>query len=411
MVFFLAKTDQRYTPMKLTMVPEMMYFSKNSEFVSFSQFLLKAKNSNVYLLRRMTATEYPNLFITSNFMKYEQMTYLEPQKDYNWLSSELVEWKTLDSKSASGILYKPENFNPKTKYPLILSVYERQSDGLNIYLEPKLSDGPMNIPYFVSRGYLVFCPDINYKVRESGQSTYNHVLAAVKSLAKMPWVHKNRIGIQGHSWGGYEVNFLITRTNIFSAAASAAGPTNFVSMCGTLKGYQHDSHDNVERTQLRMGVSLWEGIDTYVKNSPVFGANKVICPLLMMHNNRDHAVDFYQGLEFFTALRYLGKKVWMLQYEDKGHSLNAETDQLDYTLRLSQFFDHYLKKLPPARWMTQGRPAKLKQIDDRFELDPDGYCGNSCKICKEKNYDLNAVLDVKNPNKKREEPHTAVKKP
>ncbi len=169
-------------------------------------------------------------------------------------------------------------------------------------------------------------------------------------------------------------------------------------MPGTLNGHQHDAHDYVSRTQLRIGGSLWTTFQNYHKNSPLFIADKVTCPLLMMHNRLDGAVDWSQAIEYYTALRYLSKKVWMLEYEDEDHEINNPLNQRDYTLRLNQFFDHYLKKFPPAKWMTQGRPAELKGIEDRFELDPEGSCGDSCKICREKKYQDLEILDVMNPN-------------
>jgi dipeptidyl aminopeptidase/acylaminoacyl peptidase len=367
--FFRKKLDEPGDPVQLIMSPEVFYFSAQFSFVSFPRFLQKAKQASIYLLKRMNATEYPNLQITKDFREFKAISALSPQKKYNWLTSELIHWTTFDGRPGTGILYKPENFDPRKKYPLIFSIYERLSDGLNKFIEPELSIGPLNISFFVSQGYLVFCPDIYYTVGEPGESAYNYVVSAAEMLSQREWVNKEKIGIHGHSFGGYEVNYLVTRTKLFAAAASAAGPSDFVSDCGTLKLDMLDGHSFSEQAQPRLGANLWENQAAYIKNSPVFGADKVTSPLLIMHNKQDYAVSWSQGVEFFTGLRRLGKRVWMLQYDNGGHVLYDDKDKLDYSMRLHQFFDHYLREIFAPKWMTVGIPAFRKEVDTGFELD------------------------------------------
>ncbi len=181
--------------------------------------------------------------------------------------------------------------------------------------------------------------------------------------------------------GGYEVNCLITRTNMFAAAVEAAGACDFVSQVGTLRNDGEGGHIYTERAQYRLKSTLWDNLDTYIKNSPLFSADKVTTPLLMVHNKLDISVPWSQAIEFYTGLRRINKTVWMLQYDDNGHEIDSDIEKADYNKRMNQFFDHYLKGKPAPKWMTQGRPASLKQIDDRFELDPDGSCGKDCVIC------------------------------
>jgi len=370
--FFRKKLNEPGDPVQLIMSPEAFYFSAQFPFVSFPKFLQKAKQADVYLLKRMNAAAYPNLQVTKDFKEFKAISALAPQKKYNWLTSELIHWETFDGRPGTGILYKPENFDPKKKYPLIFSIYERLSDGLNKFIEPELSSGALNIPFFVSQGYLVFCPDIYYTVGEPGESAYNYVISAAEMMSRKEWVNKEKIGIQGHSFGGYEVNYLVTRTKLFAAAASAAGPSDLVSDCGTLKINMLDGHVFSEQAQPRLGESLWENRASYIKNSPVFGADKVTSPLLIMHNKQDYGVSWSQGVEFFTGLRRLGKRVWMLQYDNGGHVLYDDKDKLDYSMRLGQFFDHYLKDIPAPKWMTVGIPASMKEVDTGFELDASG---------------------------------------
>jgi dipeptidyl aminopeptidase/acylaminoacyl peptidase len=347
---------------------DLIYFADHSS-VGNSQFIEKAKDSNVYLLMRQSASEYPNVSLTNDFKTFRAVSHFHPQDRYNWLTSELLTWKTFNGKQAQGILYKPENFESHKKYPVILCFYEQLSDGLNKFLMPELSRGPMNIPLFVSHGYLVFCPDIHYKVGRAGASAYDYVVSAAKMLMKMQSVDIQRMGIQGHSWGGFEVNYLITRTKMFAAAASSSGLSDWISDYGSI-GWGHEIENYIEEGQPRLGQQLWQAKGSYITNSPVLYANKVTTPLLIMDNKNDEVVPPTQGVEFFLALRRLQKRTWMLRYDDGRHVLPVGPSQLDYSIRLGQFFDHYLKDKPAPRWMVEGVPANMKQIDKGLELEP-----------------------------------------
>jgi dipeptidyl aminopeptidase/acylaminoacyl peptidase len=310
----------------------------------------KALDANVYFVKRMNATEAPNLFLTSDFKKYIRLTDLQPQKSCNWFMPELFSWKTFDNSYSQGILYKPDNFDSTKKYPIIFTFYERQSDDLNNFIEPAFTKGPINIPWFVSREYLVFVPDVHYELGSPAKSVYNCVASAAQYLSEFPWIDKSKMAIQGHSWGGYQVNALITQTNIFAAAAEAGGSSDFISDCGLL------SHGGLTRTfffevgQCRIGQSLWGNPDLYLENSPILKANKVQTPLLIMHNKNDNNVPWTEGLEWFNALRRNRKKAWWLQYDNGGHTI-TNNDAKDYTTKLTEFFDYYLKDKSIPVWM------------------------------------------------------------
>ncbi len=229
------------------------------------------------------------------------------------------------------------------------------------------SPGDVNIPWFVSRGYLVFTPDIRYIIGQTGERVYNSVVSAAQYFSQTPWVDAAKMGINGHSFGGYETNYLVTHTSLFAAAATAAGPANFISHYGGIQGkiYRANSGQAMyETSQMRMSATLWQTPDLYIKNSPVFSIDKVTTPILIMHNKADDLVPWMQSVELFTGLRRLGKKAWMLQYDEGGHGIHGKEAE-DFTIRLTQFFDHYLKNAPPPRWMTEGIPAKLKGIETR----------------------------------------------
>lgn len=329
---------------------------------------VKAQKSNTWLVKRMSATEAPNYFVSDDLIHYTALVNVQPQKEYNWMTTELIHWKTFDGSTSSGILYKPENFDPRKKYPVIFDFYERRSDELNLYIWPKAAQDRINIPWYVSHEYLVFTPDIHYKRGQPGQSAYNAVVSAALYLSKKPWVDAKKMGIQGHSFGGYEVNYIVTQTNLFAAACSASGVSNLISWYGAVPRTGHPKY-SVERQQDRMEGTLWQMPHQYIMNSPIFQADKVTTPLLMMNNKEDGAVPFAQGVEFFTGLRRLGKRVWMLQYDGDGHSVGRGKDAVDYSTRMAQFFDHYLKGAPAPTWMTRGIPARLKGIENGLELD------------------------------------------
>jgi len=245
------------------------------------------------------------------------------------------------------------------------------SDGLYDFNFPGWSIN-VNVPYFVSNGYLVFLPDIIYKIGEPGQSALNAVESAARYLSRMPWVDSTRMAIQGHSFGGYETNYIVTHSHLFAAAATFAGTSDWISAYGELEfGSGLPRQSKYEIGQDRLGASLWQRPDLYVKNSPIFSADQVTTPLLIVANKEDGGVPFEQGVELYMALRRLNKKVWMLQYDGEGHSVSGK-NAADYTIRLTQFFDHYLKGAAPPVWMTQGIPASLKGIKAGYELDNSG---------------------------------------
>jgi dipeptidyl aminopeptidase/acylaminoacyl peptidase len=305
---------------------------------------VKALNKEVYVIRRSNAKESPNYFLTTNFTSFKALSHIYPEKEYNWLSSELIEFTMLDNTIARGILYKPENFDARKKYPVIFTYYENNSQRLHQYYKPDYSDGNINVPYFVSQGYLVFIPDINSAIGKIGESAYNAIVGAARHLAKYTCIDASKMGLSGHSFGGYETNYIISHSNLFKAACSDAGIADFISMYGK---YQLEDgfllQRFVEKQQPRMGSDLWSAREVYINNSPIFHADQVKTPVLIISNQLDPIAHVEQGIEFFTALRKLNKPAWMLQYEGEQHSVSKKENRLDLTIKMKQFFDHYLK--------------------------------------------------------------------
>lgn len=338
-------------------------------FASFT----KAKKGSVITFVKHNFTNSPDVWVTKdNFKTQSKITDINPQqRDYNWGTSELVKWKSANGTDLEGLLFKPENFDPAKKYPMIAYFYERNSDFLNVYRAPAPSRSTINITYFTSNGYIVFIPDIVYEIGHPGKSAIDCIVPGVKMLCENPWVDSENVAIQGQSWGGYQVAYMVTKPETFKWKAAGAGApvANMTSAYGGIRwGTGMVRQFQYEHTQSRLGKTLWDGFDLYIENSPLFFANKVETPILIMHNDADDAVPWYQGIEYFTALRRLGKPAWLLQYNKETHNLTSRVNAKDLSIRLSQFFDHYLKGAPMPVWMKSGVPATLKGIDWGYEL-------------------------------------------
>jgi dipeptidyl aminopeptidase/acylaminoacyl peptidase len=383
--FYSVKLTGRKAPECLSMGSYLMYRTESQRPLlnSFSDGMvpLKAANSNSWIVSKESAKEARNFYFTRDFKSFVPLSSLHPQTGYNWLTTELLTWRQLDGSRSQGALYKPENFDPSKKYPVIINYYDKLSQRLYEFPMPFFTKANINIPWFVSNGYLVFTPDIYYvpasrSNKTSGEWAYNSIVSAAKYLSTLPYVNARKIGIQGHSFGGGETNFLVTHTHIFAAAAEAAGDSDPISGYLTLlsRSFPLESLPKMsqhEDGQGMLGATPWERPDLYRRQSAVLHADHVTTPLLIMHNEKDNQIQWRQGIEMYMALYRLGKKVWMLQYDNGTHIVLGK-DAIDYTIRLTQFFDYYLKDAPPPKWMTQGVPASMKGIDNGYELDTSG---------------------------------------
>ncbi len=322
----------------------------------------RAENAGNYIFTKASYVQSPDLYTGASLAKAEQISHINPQQQqYNWGTAELFKWTAYNGKPAEGILYKPEDFDSTKKYPVLLYFYEKLTDGLYNYMPPAPTPSRLNISFFVSRGYLVLAPDITYENGYPGQGAYDYVVSGARAVAAHSWADSLNMGIQGQSWGGYQVAYLITRTSLFKAAWAGAPVANMTSAYG---GIRWESGMNrqfqYERSQSRIGATLWEKPELYMQNSPLFQLPAVTTPLAIMSNDADGAVPWYQGIELFTGLRRLGKKVWMLNYNNEAHNLVLRQNRKDIQRREQQFFDHFLKNAPMPEWMEKGVPATDK---------------------------------------------------
>ena len=325
---------------------------------------IKAKNAEEYLVTKGTYVDFPNLYAGPSLTKLTRISDANPQqKDYNWGTVELVRWISTDGFEQKGLLYKPENFDPTRKYPMISYFYEQLSNGLHNYIPPN-GRNVINPTHYVSNGYLVFEPDIHYEIGYPGPSAMKSIIPGIQMLLTRGYVDAKHLGVQGQSWGGYQTLYMITQTQIFAAAMAGAPVVNMTSAYGGIRwGTGISRSGQYENGQSRIGGSIWQNPMRYIENSPLFWLDKVTTPLFIMSNDADDAVPWYQGIETFVGMRRLGKEVYFIDYNNDVHNPAGRANQKDIAMRMQQFFDTKLKGAPAPDWMVHGIPYRDKGRD------------------------------------------------
>ncbi|HSK09726.1 MAG TPA: prolyl oligopeptidase family serine peptidase [Vicinamibacterales bacterium] len=320
--------------------------------------LVKAKKADTLVFTMQRFNEFPDLWASD-------MSFANPRKvsdggaqmaPFIWGSSELITYINADGVALRAILTRPDDFDPAKKYPLMVYIYEELTQGLHRFVAPSPGTS-INVTRYVSNGYVVLQPDIVYETGYPGQSALKCVMPAVQHVLNMGFVDPKRVGIQGHSWGGYQITYLITQTDMFRAVQAGASVTNMTSAYGGIRwGTGMSRAFQYEKTQSRIGAPPWERSLQFIENSPLFWVEKVKTPYLTIHNDEDDAVPWYQGIEFFSALRRLGKEAYMFVYNGEKHGLRERDNQKHWTVHQDEFFDHYLKGAPRPTWMDEGVP-------------------------------------------------------
>ncbi len=329
--------------------------------------LIKAKNNKNLIFTKENFETSPDLFMTDlSFKNKAKITDINPQQsEFLWGKAELVSWTSLDGVKLEGVVYKPANFDPSKKYPLIVNFYEKNSSTIHNYRTPEAHRSTVDYHMYNSHGYVIFNPDIVYRDGYPGESGFNCIMPGISALIQQGWVDEKAIGAQGHSWGGYQVAYLATRTNLFAAIESGAPVVNMFSAYGGIRwGTGLNRSFQYEHQQSRIGATPWEAHMRYIENSPLFSMDKVNTPILIMHNDQDGHVPWYQGIEYFVALKRLQKPVWLLNYSGEVHWPQKLQNKMDFQRRMMQFFDHYLRGKDAPKWMKEGVSA----IDLDYEL-------------------------------------------
>ncbi len=316
----------------------------------------KARNADVVVFTQSRFEEFPDLWVSdTTFRNPRKISNANPQQtEFVWGRSELIEYINADGKRLRALLTKPDPFDPSKKYPMMVYIYEGLSQGLHGYSAPNVGTS-VNVTRYVSNGYVVLRPDIVYDTGFPGESAEKCVIPAVNAVVAMGFIDPKRIGIQGHSWGGYQITHLITRTDLFAAVEAGASVSNMISAYGGIRWESGMVRQfQYERTQSRIGAPPWEAPLKFIENSPIFWVEKIKTPYLTIHNDADGAVPWYQGIEFNMAMRRLGKEAYMFNYNGQGHGLSNRDYMKHWTVHMDEFFDHYLLGKPRPEWMDKG---------------------------------------------------------
>ena len=329
---------------------------------------MKARDADTFLFTKQTYVDFPNWHLASGtFGSEKQLTDANPQqRQIAWSPGvRLVDYTSTKGDKLQGALYLPANYQPGRKYPMLVTIYEKRSQNMHAYAAPSETRAP-NPTLYTSKGYAVFDPDIVYKLNDPGMSAVWSVIPAVKAAIATGVVDSANVGLWGHSWGGYQTAFLVTQTNLFKSAIAGAPLTDMVSMYSSIYWNTGGTNQGIfESSQGRFKGNFTENTDAYIRNSPVFHAKNVQTPLIILHNDKDGAVDFNQGVTYYNTLRQLGKEVIMLEYAGENHGLARPTNQKDYANRMGEWFDHYLEGAPAPDWMQEGIPRL--QMEDHLK--------------------------------------------
>ncbi len=329
------------------------------------RFIAQAEDSKEWLFTRENFGEYPNLWVTSadlesnTFPEPRPLTNANPQiGEFAWGSAELVEWSSLDGEPLQGVLIKPANWDPNRRYPVLVYFYRFFSQRLHQFNAPVVNHRP-SFSLYTSQGYAVFLPDIRFDVGQPGFSATKCLVPGVQKLVDLGIADPDAIGLHGHSWSGYQTAFVITQTDLFAAAVAGAPVSNMTSAYSGIRwGSGLARQFQYEKSQSRIGGSLWEYPERYIENSPVFFADRIQTPLLIQFGDEDEAVPWYQGIELYLACRRQQKDCIFLQYRGEPHHLKKYANKLDYSIKMKEFFDHHLKGEPAPDWMTHGVPYR-----------------------------------------------------
>jgi dipeptidyl aminopeptidase/acylaminoacyl peptidase len=318
----------------------------------------KAEEADRILFTRESYGEFPDLWTSNLLIKNPtRLSGANPQiDDYAWGEAELVEWSSADGIPLQGVLIKPGNYEPGKRYPVLVYYYRFFSQRLNQFNEPVVNHRP-SFPLYASNGYAVFLPDIRFEIGSPGFSATKCLVPGIQKLIDLGIADPDAIGLHGHSWSGYQTAFVITQTDIFAAAVAGAPVSNMTSAYSGIRwGSGLARQFQYEKSQSRIGGSLWEYPERYIENSPVFFADRIETPLLIQFGDEDGAVPWYQGIELYLACRRLGKECIFLQYRGEPHHLKKYPNKLDYSIKMKEFFDHHLKGEQAPPWMTEGVP-------------------------------------------------------
>jgi dipeptidyl aminopeptidase/acylaminoacyl peptidase len=331
-------------------------------------------NADRYVFTRQTFVEFPDLRVSGpDFKDSRKISDANPQqKEYLWGRRLLFDYKNGDGVRLQGILAIPDDYKRGEKRPMIVTFYEKNSQGLHRYSAPSYLTGMGGSPIqAVSDGYLTMLPDVHFRTGSSHSDMLECVEAATRKVIEMGYADPKRIAVTGHSYGGEGAAYIGVMSKMFAAVGMGAGVTDLYNDFSQNWGWGYhysggsgaNGNDYYLYGQGRWGFSPWDQPDRYRDESALTHAPKAKAPFLIMHGTSDPTVNFYNALGFYNALRYNGKKAVLLAYPNEGHGLRGVANRRDLTVRYFEFFDHYLKGAPAPKWLTEGVPFLKKEAD------------------------------------------------
>lgn len=329
--------------------------------------LRKAADADRVVFTRQTFEQFPDLWVASlDFASPRRMSDANPQiAEFAWGRRVLVDYTDARGHRLQATLALPAGYVEGERYPMVVYFYEKMSQRHHQFSQPVYDDRP-HMSTYASNGYLVLMPDIVYEPGRPGSSALDDVVSAVEEVIDLGYADPDQIGLQGHSWGGYESSFIVTQTDMFAAVVTGAPLTNLMSMYNI--NYKSSGSGNgpiLEWSQGRLGTTPWDDFDLFVSQSPIHHAQDIATPFLILHGTDDGAVDWNQGLEFYNAARRLEKEVILLSYPGEPHHLAREANQKDFQRRMMEYFDHHLRGVDAPDWIENGVPFLRKGQEDR----------------------------------------------
>jgi dipeptidyl aminopeptidase/acylaminoacyl peptidase len=347
---FFELNENKNILLQLSMQP---VYSGNLADIYTVPKVICAARSRTYMVSFESYNQAPNYFVTTDFKSFKQISNNQPQAQWNWLTAEIHHYKDSSGNILEGILYKPENFDREHKYPTVINFYFKKSDELNKFEGAILNGGDISVAHLVSSGYLVFKADIHPKIGRAGAAALESIISAADHLKKYEFIDSTKLAIAGHSFGGFEVNYILTHSTRFAAGISAAGVSDLVRNYTGTWGDGTSAQEYYKQSPQMMDTPLIEAKAKFIEGSPILFADKLQTPLLLMHNPEDGAVPFEESKSFFILLRSLKKRVWLISYKGENHTISNEENLFDYYHKIAGFLDHYLRGKPMPNWMNQ----------------------------------------------------------
>ncbi|BDE07375.1 hypothetical protein WPS_26510 [Vulcanimicrobium alpinum] len=325
----------------------------NDSLHRYTQPPLAARRADRYVFSRESFRRSRDLWATdASFAAPVQVTDANPQqKNYRWGTERLISYRACDGAPMRAILIVPDGLQKNRAAPLLTYFYETFTGTFHTYSTPAPGTSP-NFARYVSRGYVMLLPDVKYVAGHPGRSALHCIMPAVDAAIATGYVDPKRLAIAGHSWAAYQINYLITQTHRFRAVEAGAAVDDMIGAYGGIRLESGNVRESqYERGQSRIGAPPWERPDLYLENSGLFGIRSVTTPYLTIHNELDGAVPQFEGIEYITAMRRLGKEAYLFSFDGEDHNLRGREAQKYWTVHLDEWFDYWLMGAPRPAWM------------------------------------------------------------